>query len=266
MERLGDILRKTRLQKSLTIEQVANETKIRKDYIEAMENELWTVFPNYIYMKSFLRTYCRYLGLEKSEYVLYLINDLKPKPQPQQPPPEKIELKSAPQRKTGIVLGILSIVLLFAMSTIYQQYLNPFPNSEDKGIVLQEEQVEDDEQELTEWEQEQEQPDVTDFEGYPPEQGQTQDEEIEMIELTLKCIDDRCWVEVKNNADEFIYRRTIVKGEELSFTDRQKISVKLGNAGQVQVFLNGRDLGVLGEIGAVVIKTYILEDAEIKEL
>jgi hypothetical protein len=32
------------------------------------------------------------------------------------------------------------------------------------------------------------------------------------------------------------------------------------------VFLNGRDLGVLGEIGAVVIKTYILEDAEIKEL
>lgn len=267
MERLGEILRKTRLKKSLTLGQVENESKIRKDYLEAMENEQWEVFPNYIYLKSFLRTYSRYLGIDKSEYVLYLINDLKPKPkpQPQQSPPEKIELKTAPRRKTGILLGILAIVLLFSMSSVYQQYLNPFPNSDNEGIIQQDGQDREDEQEEIEGGQEQEQSDLTDSEQNSPEQSQMQDEEIEMIELTLKCLDDRCWVEVKNNADEFIYRRTIVKDEEISFTDQHKITVKLGNAGQVQVLLNGKDLGVLGEIGAVVTKTYVLEDAEIKE-
>ena len=253
MERLSEILKTSRLNKSLTLEQVENETKIRKDYLVAMENEQWEVFPKYIYLKSFLRTYSRYLGLDKSDYILYLINDLKPKPQPQQPPPEKIELETAPKRKTGILLGILAIVLLFSMSSIYQQYLNPFTNNDTDGIALQDGR-------------DQEQPDLTDSEQNSPEQRQTQDEEIEMIELTLKCLDDRCWVEVKNNVDEFIYRRTIVKDEEISFTDQQKITVKLGNAGQVQVLLNDKDLGVLGEVGAVVMKTYVLEDAVIKEL
>ena len=270
MEKLSDILRQTRIKKSLTIEQVENETRIRKDYLIAMENEQWEVFPNYIYLKSFLRTYSRYLEIDKSEYVLYLIEELKPKPQPQQSPPEKIELVTAPRRKTGIFLGILAIVLLFSMSSLYQQYLNPFSNNENEGIVSPNEQDEaknrdqENESDQTEWGHEQKQPEMTDSEQKSPEQSQ--DEGIEIIELTLNCVDDRCWVEVKNNADEFIYRRTIVKGEQISFTDLQKITVKLGNAGQVQVLLNDNDLGFLGEIGEVVTRTYVLEDAEIKEL
>lgn len=248
MERLGEILRNTRLEKSLTIEQVEKDTKIRKQYLEAMENEQWDFFSDYIYLKNFLKTYCRYLELDKSEYIGYLISELKPKSIPAKFP-EKIDLTNAPHRRTGIFLGIIALVLLFTTSYIYQHFLIPIQDTSEVLIV-------DENEETTA-------PGQSDGLEHS-ESGQV--DEVNMINLTLKCLDDRCWVEVKNNTDKNIYQKIIVKGEEINFTDQQKLTIKLGNAGQVQVFVNEENRGVLGEIGDVVTKTYVLENNQIKEL
>ncbi|HHY05393.1 MAG TPA: helix-turn-helix domain-containing protein [Clostridia bacterium] len=251
MERLGDILKTARLEKKLTLEQVEKDTNIRQEFIEAMEKESWDFFSEYVYLRSFLRTYCRYLELDNREYLYFLIEDLKPKPRPQKIP-EEIDLTTAPCRKTKVLFTILAIVVLFVTSYVYKQYLNPVLN------VAEVTQIDEKTPELAlEFEQKQ---------GIEAEQEEdVQNQEITMFNLALKCIDDRCWVEVKNGEDEYLYRALMVKDEEVSFNDLQKVTLKLGNAGQMQVTINDENLGALGEIGAVITKTYGVMHNEIIE-
>lgn len=48
----------------IDITEVETATKIRAKYLRAMENEEWDLLPGPIYIKSFLRTYGDYLGLD----------------------------------------------------------------------------------------------------------------------------------------------------------------------------------------------------------
>jgi transcriptional regulator with XRE-family HTH domain len=257
VEQLGEILKKTRLEKGLTLEQVEKDTKIRKEFLEAMENENWDYFSEYIYLKNFLRTYCRYLELDNSEYLYFLIENLKPKSRPQKLP-EKIDLTTAPCHKTKVFFAIFAILILFFTSYIYKQYITSSLNVAEVPKF-----DETSEQHELKFEQsEQEQSESGEQEVIQSEQIR----DINMFRLSLKCIDDRCWVEVKNSEDESLYRGMMVKDEEISFNDLQKVTLKLGNAGQVQVTINDKNLGVLGKIGAVVVKTYGVENNVIKEL
>ena len=57
----------------IDITEVETRTKIRAKYLRALENEEWDLLPGEIYVKSFLRTYGDYLGLDTRQ----LIDDFK---------------------------------------------------------------------------------------------------------------------------------------------------------------------------------------------
>jgi cytoskeleton protein RodZ len=61
---IGNTLREARVRRSLTLQQVEEDIKIRVKYVQAMENEDWDVMPGVTYVKGFLRTYSTYLGLD----------------------------------------------------------------------------------------------------------------------------------------------------------------------------------------------------------
>jgi cytoskeleton protein RodZ len=61
---LGSELREARVQRGLTLEQVAYETRIRTRYLEALEDERWDDLPGEAYAKGFLRTYADFVGLD----------------------------------------------------------------------------------------------------------------------------------------------------------------------------------------------------------
>ncbi len=57
----------------IDINEVETRTKIRAKYLRAIENEEWGLLPGDVYVKSFLRTYADYLGLDSRQ----LIDDYK---------------------------------------------------------------------------------------------------------------------------------------------------------------------------------------------
>ena len=61
---IGATLRETRMRARIDIGEVELRTKIRAKYLRAIENEEWDLLPGPIYVKSFLRTYGDYLGLD----------------------------------------------------------------------------------------------------------------------------------------------------------------------------------------------------------
>ena len=64
MPEIGASLREARLRAKLDIIDVEAATKIRAKYLRALENEEWGLLPGPAFVKSFLRTYADYLGLD----------------------------------------------------------------------------------------------------------------------------------------------------------------------------------------------------------
>jgi len=70
---LGKLLQEARRSKEISLQQISDETRIRKDYLEALEKEEYDVFPAKVYVVSFLRSYARYLGLD-AESLVHIYN------------------------------------------------------------------------------------------------------------------------------------------------------------------------------------------------
>lgn len=66
MESYGLLLKKAREAKNLDIEQVARETSISQQYIQALEEEDEKVFPGEPYLYGFLKNYADYLGVNSA--------------------------------------------------------------------------------------------------------------------------------------------------------------------------------------------------------
>lgn len=64
---LGRILREKRESLGLTVEDIEDKTKIRRRYVEALENGDWTVLPGRVYARGFVRSYAEVIGLDGVE-------------------------------------------------------------------------------------------------------------------------------------------------------------------------------------------------------
>jgi cytoskeleton protein RodZ len=64
MPEIGATLREARMHAKIDVADVEAATKIRAKYLRAIENEEWGLLPGPTFVKSFLRTYAQYLGLD----------------------------------------------------------------------------------------------------------------------------------------------------------------------------------------------------------
>ena len=69
MDEIGKLLAETRIKRELELDQVARETNIAKRYLEALEQDDYSVFPAEPYVLGFLRNYCEYLDLDPEEII-----------------------------------------------------------------------------------------------------------------------------------------------------------------------------------------------------
>ncbi len=69
MPEIGSTLREARMRARIDITEVEQATKIRAKYLRALENEEWSLLPGSTFIKSFLREYADYLGLDARSLV-----------------------------------------------------------------------------------------------------------------------------------------------------------------------------------------------------
>lgn len=66
---LGERFRAAREQRGLTLSDVAENVRIRSVYLAAIEEDNWKAIGAPVYIRGFLRTYARFLGLDAEEAV-----------------------------------------------------------------------------------------------------------------------------------------------------------------------------------------------------
>ncbi len=106
MESIGIKLKQTREERGYSLEQVARDTNIARRYIDALENEDFSVFPGDPYLIGFLRNYADYLGMDSQELVS-LYRNLKLQEQP-------VPMEQLLDRRTRVPLVPLFGIILAA--------------------------------------------------------------------------------------------------------------------------------------------------------
>jgi len=100
---VGEYLRKLRTEKGVSLEDVAKETNIRLNYLQAIENDQTDRIPSAAQAKGFTRLYAAYLGVQSRDVFAEVekLNSpeksaLKPEiPPPDSPSPVLVENLSA---------------------------------------------------------------------------------------------------------------------------------------------------------------------------
>lgn len=69
MTSLGEQLRNARRTKSKSLEDISKDTNISKQYLKALEENNYDIFPGRVYIRGFLSTYAKYVGLDPKAIV-----------------------------------------------------------------------------------------------------------------------------------------------------------------------------------------------------
>jgi cytoskeleton protein RodZ len=128
MPEIGETLREARMRRRIDMTEVETATKIRGKYLRALENEEWDLLPGPTFVKSFLRTYAEYLGLDarllveeyRQRYERPAAQDLTPFSAARRGPPRRRRARLAAM---GPVLTVLFLMLgllgaLYALGTL----------------------------------------------------------------------------------------------------------------------------------------------------
>jgi cytoskeletal protein RodZ len=113
---IGNLLREKREEKDFTIAQASTFTKIRGEFIEALENGNYSMFASDVYAKGFLKNYAKFLGLDSDQVLALYRREHQPVPLSQDlrlnQPKRKSQMDSILTRRNLLLISIGLILVL----------------------------------------------------------------------------------------------------------------------------------------------------------
>ncbi|MDP2941151.1 MAG: DUF4115 domain-containing protein [Candidatus Omnitrophota bacterium] len=251
METVGAKLKKIRLEKGLTLEEVQKKTKIQLNILQAIEGDSITnISP--VYLKGFLKIYCQVLGLDPKDFT----PDAKSRAQapsaaakaeaPAQAAPEKEAkprvsavlddsgIKLAPSgrprnfKKIALIIAVLLIVFgLFKLGKFISSRGGARPKTASVVSSV--------------------------AKGKPARQAQRpkprpstapKNKLSENINLTVRARQN-CMVVLKADG-KLVFQRVLERGRYENWQAKEKFELFLGNAGGVDLEVNGQPFPSLG--------------------
>lgn len=123
MESVGEFFRQVRETKGLTVDEVASKTRIRTDFVKALEDGNFAKLPDQVFARGFVRSYARSLGLDEEDAIHRFIQSAGSFYE-KQDERERLKIRQVEEdrkrqanRKTvAIAIGVAVLTLIFLLS------------------------------------------------------------------------------------------------------------------------------------------------------
>jgi transcriptional regulator with XRE-family HTH domain len=256
MESVGKRLKKLRLEKGITIEEVHKKTKIHLDILRSIEDDSF-VNINPVYLKGFLKIYCTFLGVNPQEYLTgYKESGGAIKSSFEEEKPRRFLEPVMVRRSflnTKIIFIIVSVIaLVFSsiglvhLTKTVSSKLASFAKKTKPAVQAKSPQVKKPRLVKS-------QPKVSVKPVVKSQSSEvvTKKDDSELgIRIGIHALDD-CWIQAKVDS-RIIFQNVLKKGRFESWTAKDKIELSLGSAGAVQLEVNGKLIPPLGRKGQVL--------------
>ena len=296
MVEIGQLLRQTREAKELSLADVEEQTRIRQRYLSALESGDWDDLPNPVAARGFLRTYAAFLGLDDKELIdrsQEMSETGAPVPtaetQPSDYKPINLDLYDDVTRRSHLLRRVLGFILILIpviiLAWLLMQYGLPYlqgraqggesitatvelppegqapgaapviaPTATPTGPVVT---IEGALPTFTPT------PDATDTPTITPSPTLTATP-AEAIRLRV-AVTQTAWIRVVTDGEVQI-ESLADPGYDQEFTAYQQLDFLTGNAGGVELTLDGKPLPPLGGVGEIAIFVWTLEDGQVIEI
>ena len=123
MESIGEFFKQVREAKGLTIDDVASKTRIRNDFVQALEEGNFAKLPDQVFARGFVRSYARSLGLDEDDAIQRFTQSSGPY-YDKQGERERLKVRQAEEdrkrkanrKAVAIAIGIAILTLIFLLS------------------------------------------------------------------------------------------------------------------------------------------------------
>ncbi|NBI27430.1 helix-turn-helix domain-containing protein [Chengkuizengella marina] len=265
MSELGDLLKKARLDKDISLDELQELTKIQKRYLIAIETGDFNALPGHFYVKAFIKSYADSVGVDRDQVMKLYQNDVPTVTAPETKvrnirrkkrsfiSTEKITKWAAAFLVICFIALIFALIYYFLVSGEKDQNLLDEPRLTDKNQseVLTESEKETMDDSTTEVEVEPEPAPVPEL---PPDpevtlvtsEGSTNTyvvSNVDKLQVEVEIL-NRVWMQIKknNNEGEEIHQQlfeTNKIGEIYSLEHEGSLYIRLGNANNAAITVNG---------------------------
>jgi len=251
MESIGAKLKKIRLEKGLSLEDVHKKVKIHLNLLKAIE-EGSPVDLSPVYLKGFIKIYAKFLGVDfcqepSAAQTKAAVKEARPVSFIQSASSRMGPL--GPWRNTrlylAVIFAVISLLIIFSLGKLIA--FKRSVRAAQKNIKLLQEAPAHPPRRA-----QSAQPQKTRVSGViPAAQIITANSSNAVgVRLTINARED-CWIKVKSDG-KLLYHGVLKKGRPDSWIAKEKINLSLGNAGVVELNVNGQPVLSLGRKGQVI--------------
>ena len=211
----GKILQQARKKKRYSLDKIHKTTRIKKEFIEGLENDDVSAFPAELYYKNFLKTYAQFLALDPAE-IINLYEQAKLEQQEDLFKQNNINTenkliefyKANKQIFFYVAYGLIGIILVCIIVMLIPN--KKTPNQEiQKAVITKQEPKK-----------------------LPEPKQQTEQK------LYIKAIADT-WIKIIGD-DKKIFESILAKDKTFEATTKQEFNIKIGNIDGIEVYFNDK--------------------------
>lgn len=240
---LGEKFREEREKQGYSLQRVEEETKIRKLYLEAIEKEDFAALPPKVYATGFVKRYAKFLHLNEQEMVeqfkeLAYNGEINEEPEIITTDTKKLKIPVK-----NIAAGVIFLVLAIWIGNYLVDYFSSRGSEKlpDNNLPnIQNSQSKEDVK----------QPGISNEPVKTPEK----------VSLLVTAEQD-CWLYVRVDGEN-AFEAILTAGSSKLFEGKESVFVKAGNAGGINIKLNGKEVESLGNYGEIKEKNFTITKQE----
>ncbi|MFJ1706111.1 helix-turn-helix domain-containing protein [Kitasatospora sp. NPDC088346] len=251
---IGRVLSEARIDAGLTVDQVSVATRVRVPIVHGIEEDDFSRCGGDVYARGHIRALARAVGVDGDQLVKRYDAAHGGAPGPQRATqlldtgPIKVTDHRRPNWTAAMMLAIAAVVALIGFNLFSDGSADagagaasePLPSTAAAPVTAS---------------------------AQPPAPASSAPAAIAAApvdKVTVKLVAEKgkSWVTAKDGKGKSLFSNNLDTGQDQTFTDPAKITLVIGNAGAVHVYVNGKDLGPAGTDGQVVHLTYTPGDPQ----
>ncbi|NUK04131.1 helix-turn-helix domain-containing protein [Streptomyces lunaelactis] len=250
---IGRALQQARIDAGLTVDEVSTSTRVRIPIVQAIEQDDFSRCGGDVYARGHIRTLARAVGLDPDPFVAQYDADHGGRPSPTPAAPLFEAERIRPERRrpnwTAAMVAAIVAVVGFVGFTL-------FNGGDDGGSDSQVAEGSTPEQKPSP-------PKATTKPADPkPDPSDSAIAAVPKDKVTVKLsvLDDKSWISAKSHNGKLLFDGTLLKGESKTFQDDERVDLIIGNAGAIELFVNGKRVEDEFETGQVERLSYTKGD------
>lgn len=258
MKEIGALLKKAREELGKTLDEIANDTKIRKKYLQGLEEGDFDIIPGgEVYIKGFIKSYAVCVGLDGDELIEKykefkktfegkegILENETDELHLSKPVKQKIETET--KNNSKFILFLLSVFIVITAVFLVSK-IKPTPETKPSNEINLQDQADQDKNGNTILGEEDEPENKLNQETKPilNKINETQREVHYTInqnpELELKVKTESCWIRIEVDNSK-VAEETLYEGNERQWSGNEKIYILAGNPKAIELTLNGIEI------------------------